>query len=121
MSWRITGQSGSPIATRWRRKDSSAARFSARRSGALSALHRRLLFAAPRPLLELYDLRADPHELNNLAEQDGMQEIARRLRIELSNWMVREGDFLPIPSLTYPPHHSGLEKLSAESELSNAR
>src|SRR5690606_22511271 len=74
----------------------------ANRTDALSPLHRRLLFADPRPTLELYDLEADPHELNNLAEQEGMQDIAMKLRIELSNWMVREGDFLPIPALDYP-------------------
>jgi N-sulfoglucosamine sulfohydrolase len=69
---------------------------------ALSPLHERLLFQRPRPILELYDLEADPYELNNLAGQEGSRDIEMKLRIELANWMVREGDFLPIPSLNYP-------------------
>jgi len=76
----------------------------------LSPLHRRLLLQRPRPVLEFYDLRTDPHELNNLAGQKATREIETKLRIELSNWMVREGDFLPIPSLDYPNPDIGLEK-----------
>lgn len=83
----------------------------AHRAKQLSALHERLLFQTPRPALELYDLQADPFELNNLAGQDATKAIETKLRIELSQWMVREGDFLPIPSLNYPKPDWGMENL----------
>jgi len=76
----------------------------ANQAGRLSPLHQRLLFPPSRPLAELYDLENDPHELNNLAGQPATKEIETKLRIELANWMVAEGDFLPIPSLGYPEH-----------------
>lgn len=28
-----------------------------------------------------------------------------KLKIALARWMVREGDYLPMPSLKYPEHH----------------
>lgn len=74
-------------------------------AGKLSALHQRLIFPQPRrPIFELFDLQEDPYEMNNLSGQKAMEEIETRLRIELARWMVREGDFLPIPSLPYPAH-----------------
>ena len=53
-------------------------------------------------LTELYDLERDPYELNNLAGQPGVKEVESKLKIALADWMVAEGDFLPIPSLKYP-------------------
>jgi arylsulfatase A-like enzyme len=66
----------------------------------LPSLHERLYFTVPRPVFELYDLEADPYELNNLSGQAATAEIERTLRSELVKWMVREGDFLPLPALT---------------------
>ena len=78
----------------------------ANKANKLSALHRRLIFPEPRrPLFELFDLQDDPHEMTNLAGQKGMEAIERKLRLELARWMVREGDYLPLPSLKYPEHH----------------
>jgi N-sulfoglucosamine sulfohydrolase len=68
----------------------------------LSPLHERLLFQKPRPIHELYDLQNDPYELENLAGREGMKEIEMKLRIALATWMVREADFLPMPSRDYP-------------------
>ncbi|MBI4626943.1 MAG: sulfatase [Verrucomicrobia bacterium] len=79
-------------------------------AGKLSALHRRLLFQVPRPTIELFDLQADPYELENLAGRPDLKDIETKLRRELGIWMVREGDYLPIPSLTYPRDDSGGEK-----------
>jgi arylsulfatase A-like enzyme len=75
---------------------------SAYQRNALSALHRRLLFAMPRPLFELYDLEKDPYELNNLSGQPATGMIETTLRNELGKWMVRESDFVPPPSIKLP-------------------
>ncbi len=72
----------------------------------LSPLHQRLIFAQPRrPIFELFDLEADPYEMENLAGRKETAVLEMKLRIALARWMVREGDFLPMPSLTYPEHH----------------
>lgn len=64
----------------------------------LSALHQRLYFQNPRPIVELYDLQTDPLELNNLAGTNSVTSIEQALREELESWMVREHDFLPLPT-----------------------
>jgi arylsulfatase A-like enzyme len=66
--------------------------------GKLSALHDRLYFQNPRPIFELYDLEKDPVQLNNLAGNKSTNQIEERLRIELDKWMIRESDYLPLPS-----------------------
>jgi len=44
-------------------------------------------FMAPsKPEFELYDLKNDPYELNNLAENSDYQEIKEELLKELNNW-----------------------------------
>ncbi len=45
-----------------------------------------------RPAEELYDLNADPNELNNLAAKPEQAEIKRKLRGELEAWMTAQGD-----------------------------
>jgi len=78
----------------------------AHEGGRLSELHERLIFPTPRrPIFELFDLEKDPYELTNLAGRKEMADIETKLKIELARWMVREGDFLPIPSLRYPAHN----------------
>ena len=70
----------------------------AHESGSLSAVHDRLYFQNPRPVAELYDLQNDPYQIHNLADDEDHKEIERQLRIELEKWMVRESDYLPLPS-----------------------
>ena len=79
-------------------KDAWKAIQSALESGTLSPLHQRLYFQNPRPIAELYDLRNDPLELNNLAGKKSVADIEETLRKELENWMIREYDFLPLPT-----------------------
>ena len=64
----------------------------------LSALHERLYFYLPRPIFELYDLESDPFQLENLAGAKATESIETKLRVEMDKWMIRESDFLPLPS-----------------------
>ncbi len=45
-----------------------------------------------RPPLELYDLEADPWEMNNLADDPAQAETVRRLNGILDAWMKAQGD-----------------------------
>ena len=69
-----------------------------RSAGRLSELHQRLLFQLPRPVFELFALDEDPFQLNNLAGSEAVSGIERELRLQLDRWMVRESDYLPLPS-----------------------
>ncbi|MEM9157950.1 MAG: sulfatase [Verrucomicrobiota bacterium] len=66
--------------------------------GELSSLHERLYFRVPRPIFELYDLERDPFQLENLAGSRELRSVEEELRVALDKWMVRESDFLPLPS-----------------------
>lgn len=46
----------------------------------------------PLPIHQLYDTKADPHEINNLAYNDANAEELERLQLELANWRERVGD-----------------------------
>lgn len=45
-----------------------------------------------RPAVELYDLRHDPHELNNLAADPAQSGRVQALRADLEEWMLAQGD-----------------------------
>lgn len=64
----------------------------------LSEPYDRLYFQQPRPIFELYDLQRDPYQLTNLAGQSSVSSLEEFLRVELDKWMIREGDYLPLPS-----------------------
>jgi arylsulfatase A-like enzyme len=56
------------------------------------------LVTAPRPERELYDLRIDPTETNNLLAGnglDGADAIATDLAVRLQDWRERTGDVIP--------------------------
>ncbi|MCM8531609.1 MAG: sulfatase [Lentisphaeraceae bacterium] len=67
----------------------------------LSELHQRLYFSRVRPTFELYDLNSDPLEANNLAGSQAVKEVETKLRQEMDKWMIRESDYLPLPSHVY--------------------
>ena len=79
-------------------KDAWKAIQQAYASGELSRLHQELYFTKPRPITELYDLKNDPFELKNLAGTTSTCETEDKLRESLEGWMIRESDFLPLPS-----------------------
>ena len=62
-----------------RRSDAATARFFA-------------LATAKRPAEELYDLRADPDQLNNVAGEPGRGSVKAQLRRMLDEWMRSTGD-----------------------------
>jgi N-sulfoglucosamine sulfohydrolase len=54
-----------------------------------------LIFQAPRPGIELYDIRKDPYEVNNLALKEGYTEIIKELLNELEKWQQETRDHDP--------------------------
>ncbi|WP_075087229.1 sulfatase/phosphatase domain-containing protein [Verrucomicrobium spinosum] len=57
-----------------------------------SGSHDRVL--AHRPALELYDLKNDPHELNNLAADPEQAERVKTLRTELDEWRREQRELM---------------------------
>jgi hypothetical protein len=45
-----------------------------------------------RPAEELYDVVADPYQLNNLAEDKSFEMIKKDMKDKLQNWMEKTGD-----------------------------
>jgi N-sulfoglucosamine sulfohydrolase len=56
-------------------------------------------FKTPRPVYELYDLKADPAELNNLSGDPAHATTERELRAALAEKMILDWDYLPLPDL----------------------
>jgi arylsulfatase A-like enzyme len=69
----------------------------AKDAGELPAGVKATYFTAPRPVYELYDLERDPSELNNLSGRDELAGVERELRTALSEKMVLDFDYLPLP------------------------
>lgn len=53
------------------------------------------VFIAPRAEVELYDHRADPHQVSNLAGRPEFASVERRLSAALDRWMTDTGDSVP--------------------------
>ncbi|MBV6498543.1 MAG: Arylsulfatase [Prosthecobacter sp.] len=68
-------------------------------AGKLSAGLRATYFTTPRPVYELYDLEADPSELNNLSGKPQFAQVERELREALAEKMILDWDYLPLPDL----------------------
>ena len=45
-----------------------------------------------RPFEELYDLKNDPYEKNNIANQPGFEEVKKQMKNKLKDWMMQQGD-----------------------------
>lgn len=56
-------------------------------------------FTTPRPVYELYDLEADPAELNNLSGNPEIAKTEHELRAALAKKMILDWDYLPLPDL----------------------
>ena len=56
------------------------------------------LFSAKRkPVEELYDVEADPHEVKNLAADPAFQKVLGELRAALTKWQLEIGDLGLVP------------------------
>ncbi|MFB3828426.1 MAG: sulfatase [Bryobacteraceae bacterium] len=64
------------------------------------------LFNPSRPMLELYDLRSDPDEFNNLAGDPAHARTLENMKSLLSNWMHATCDYLP-PAYAAPGEPRG--------------
>lgn len=60
-----------------------------------------------RPEYELFDLKNDPHEQNNLVDQPDMAATFNRLEQKLTNWMRRTDDPLLRGEVAAPPARPG--------------
>lgn len=58
-------------------------------------------FKSPRPMIELYDLQADPGEWRNLADDPAHATVRQQMQQALQRWMRETGDFLPPPTMTF--------------------
>ncbi len=56
----------------------------------------KLWFRTTRPVHELYDLDADPHEINNLARDPAHQDRLAQMQEVLDQWMVDINDLGPV-------------------------
>ena len=54
-----------------------------------------LIFAVPRPSVELYDLNIDPDEYHNLASHQDYRQISEYLLVKLQEWILNTDDFPP--------------------------
>jgi arylsulfatase A-like enzyme len=71
--------------------------MAANAAGKLSLPFVKAYFTTPRATFELYDLDADPGELNNLASDPKYREVELELKRALTEKMVLDWDFLPTP------------------------
>lgn len=69
--------------------------------GKLPALAESLLFAPTRPEVELYDVKADPHETRNLAADPEHKKTLVQLRRRLDRWMEETNDRGPESAAMY--------------------
>jgi N-sulfoglucosamine sulfohydrolase len=72
----------SPVMQEWRR---------AHAAGELNPVAARF-FAAQKPTEELYDAERDPHEVNNLAQQQRYADVLQRMRAEHQRWVLATKD-----------------------------
>jgi arylsulfatase A-like enzyme len=69
--------------------------LAAHKAGALKPEHERAYFQRPRPVLELYDLDADPGELHNLASRSEYRDVQQTLMVAMQEKMITDYDFVP--------------------------
>ena len=55
------------------------------------------MYFSEKPMFELYDLKNDPHELNNLAGLEEYAEIEKQLRDTMAKKMLVDRDYVPLP------------------------
>jgi arylsulfatase A-like enzyme len=71
--------------------------------GSLSKPWMSTYFTTPRPVYEFYDLEKDPSELKNLSGQAETASIESKLRLALTEKMILDYDYLPLPAVIQMP------------------
>jgi len=61
------------------------------------------LFTEKRPMFELYDLKNDPNEFNNLSGKPSYEEVEYDLKLKMEEWMIVNRDMVPLPIAGPPP------------------
>jgi arylsulfatase A-like enzyme len=69
--------------------------------GKLDPLSEKLLFSPERPAEELYDWKADPWQVKNLADDPAHKATLEKLRTDLDKWIVDTGDKGPESDAMY--------------------
>ena len=59
----------------------------------------KLFFRERKPVEELYDVADDPHELNNLVDSSGRQDVLQRMRKALDAWLLEAKDVGFVPEV----------------------
>ncbi|MCB1202693.1 MAG: sulfatase [Verrucomicrobiae bacterium] len=85
-------------------------------------------FLVPRPAEELYDLRLDPHELNNLAADPRFEPVIVAMRAALADWETKTEDVMPtertpdeFDRLTGLPTPARIRPRPSKAEMAEAR
>ena len=99
----------------------------ARKSPEWSALFEK--FYGRRPMFELYDLKADPHEMNNVAESPAYaalrKEMTERLFAILRETgdprMLEDGKYFETPPLAGPLPNQGQKRLPGGQAVKKAK
>ncbi len=68
-------------------------------NGTLAEPLRKTYFTTPRPVYELYDLDADPSELNNVFGKPEHAAVQRELLVAMTEKMILDYDYLPLPAI----------------------
>jgi arylsulfatase A-like enzyme len=74
----------------------------AKEAGTLAPQFVQAYFKSPRPIYELYDVQNDPGELSNLAGKAEVAAVQRELVNALTEKMVLDQDYLPLPAFAGP-------------------
>ena len=65
--------------------------------GELGEPFSKIYFPPARPMFELYDLKNDPNELNNLIDTKENAAVEIELKMQMQEWMAQNRDYLPLP------------------------
>lgn len=87
--------------------------------GNLSAGLRSTYFETPRPVYELYDLDADPSELNNISGKPEVAAVERELRAAMAEKMILDFDYLPLPDLMEQNSGAGAKQGQGKGKAKN--
>ncbi|MCE6991412.1 sulfatase [Dyadobacter sp. CY323] len=67
------------------------------KSRKLDPQYSKLFFEEHRPMFEIFDLKNDPNEFNNLAGKPEFAAVEKDLKARLQEWMIVNEDYLPLP------------------------